>query len=70
MMNAPRFLFSDPVYFVRLNEDKSLYIGKWCEGERRYTIPWGHAYWERVYETTTRAEVETHHNDLVEAFGD
>ncbi len=64
--NTTKFLFNDGDYFVALTDRDCVRIG--LVGATCYDIPAGHAYYERIAESTSRGEVEDLHDELTGAY--
>ncbi len=60
-----KFLFSDGDYFVALTDRNCVRIG--LVGATCFDIPAGHAYYDRIAESTSRVEVEDLHDELAGA---
>lgn len=61
-----KILFDDGDYFIALTDQFAVRIG--LKGCTCFDIPMGHAYFQRVAESTTRTEVESLHDELVGAY--
>jgi len=63
--HTTNFLFSDGDYFTALTDRDCVRIG--IVGGTCYDIPNGHAYYDRIIESTSRVEVEDLHDELFAA---
>ena len=61
-----KMLFTDADYFTAETDANGVRIG--MVGGTCYDIPTGHAWFDRVHEATTRAEVEDLHDELTTAY--
>jgi len=61
-----KFLFNDSDYFVALTNEPGVRVG--IVGGTCFDVPRGHAYYDRIVESTTRVEVEGYHDELTGAF--
>lgn len=61
-----KFLFNDGDYFVALTDRNCVRIG--IVGGTCYDVPNGHAYYDRIAESTSRVEVEDLHDELTSAY--
>lgn len=61
------FKFNDGDFFVALTDAKTVRIGM-VGGPACFDVPAGHAWYDRIVEATSRNEVESYFDELVEAF--
>jgi len=66
-MKTTKPLYDDGVYYVAETDLPGVVIGAHRDAIR-FDIPCGHAWYDRVHEATTRAEVAALHRELVEAY--
>lgn len=64
--HTTEFLFNDGDYFTALTDQRGVRIG--IVGGTCYDVPAGHAYYDRIREASSRAEVEGYHDELFAAF--
>lgn len=63
--NTTKFLFDDGDYFTAMTDRDCVRIG--IVGGACYDVPNGHAYYDRIAESTSRVEVEGLHDELFAA---
>ena len=63
--HTTKMLFQDGDFFTALTDEPGVRVG--MVGGTCFDVPRGHAWFDRVREATTRAEVEDHFDDLYAA---
>lgn len=64
--HTTKFLFQDGDYFTALTDQNGVRIG--IVGGTCFDIPRGHAYFDRIAESTSRVEVEDLHDELTSTY--
>lgn len=60
-----QMLFNDGEYFTALTDAPGVRVG--IIGDTCFDVPLGHAYYDRIREASTRAEVEGYYDEMVAA---
>ena len=66
MSHTTTFLFRSDDYFTALTDRDEVRIG--FIGGTCFNTPRGHAYYDRICEASTAAEVESYHDELMSAY--
>jgi hypothetical protein len=67
MAHTTKVLFDDGDYFVALTDRNGVRIG--LKNVRSFDVPYGHAYYDRIAETTSTDEAEGYFDEMVAAHG-